>query len=441
MKISEGHRDILHIAVPAIISNITVPLLSLTDTTIAGHLGATRYIGAIAVGSMIFNVIYWIFGFLRMGTSGLTAQAFGRQDEAEMHRMLLRTLAVGFGIGLLLILFQKPLLTVAFAFIHSSPEVEILTHQYFDILIWGAPAVLMLYGMNGWFLGMQNSHYPMFVAILQNILNIAASLLLVLVFHLQIEGIAAGTVLAQYAGLALSFVLCRRFNALSHTVSFQSLFEKNVIKSFFKVNRDIFLRTLCIVGVMSFFTSAGAAQGTGTLAANALLMEFFMLFSFFMDGFAYAGEALSGRCVGERNIQGFKKNTHRLFEWGLTLALLFSLAYICCGRALLVFLTNQQAVIEEALTYLPWLAAVPIVSIAGFLFDGIYIGATATRAMLFSAIGGAGIFFVLHFLLEPFWGNHALWAAFILYLGIRGAINFYFYPKVVNNIRCNSEKE
>ena len=441
MKLLEGHRDILHIAIPAIISNITVPLLSITDTTIAGHLGATRYIGAIAVGSMIFNVIYWIFGFLRMGTSGLTAQAFGRQDEAEMHRMLLRTLAVGACIGLLLVLLQKPLLTIAFALIQCSPEVEILTHQYFDIIIWGAPAVLMLYGLNGWFLGMQNSHYPMFAALLQNIINIAVSLFLVLVFHLQIEGIAAGTVLAQYAGLAISFVLCKRFKALAQAVSFQSLFEKKVMKSFFTVNRDIFLRTLCLVGVMTFFTSSGAAQGTGILSANALLMEFFMLFSFFIDGFAYAGEALSGRYVGEQNVLEFRRNTHRLFGWGLTLALLFSLSYICCGRAFLFFLTNQEAVVDEALTFLPWLAAVPIVSIAGFLFDGIYIGATATRIMLFSATGGTALFFVSLFLLEPSYENHALWAAFILCLGMRGAICLYFYPHVVKNIRHNIEKE
>lgn len=434
MKLSEGNRRILRLALPAIVTNVTVPLLSLTDTAIVGHLGATRYIGGIAVGGMVFNMIYWIFGFLRMGMSGLTAQAFGAGNKAEAKRLLLRSLAMGAAIGLLLIALQQPLLQLAFRLITCSPEVEMPARTYFDICIWGAPAVLMLYGLSGWFLGMQNSRCPMYVALFQNVLNIVLSLVFVFVFHMKIEGVAAGTLLSQCAGVALALVLARRHLRLSVPITLPSLFNRRALLKLFRVNRDIFLRTLCLVCVMTFFTSRGAAAGDGILAANALLMQMFLLFSFFMDGFAYAGEALSGRYLGAAMRGEFMAVTRRLFAWGFALALIFSVLYLLAGKFFLLLLTNRSEVVALALCYLKWMACVPLISVAGFIFDGIYIGATATRAMLVAVAVAAVVFFAVFFPLAPIWGNHALWLAFVLYLAVRGATGACFYHSVVRKI-------
>ena len=262
MGINEGHKNILHIALPAIVSNITVPLLGLVDVAIVGHLGAPAYIGAIAVGGMLFNIFYWIFAFLRMGTSGMTSQAYGRRDLDEVTRLLVRSVGVGFSVAIALIVFQYPLCRMAFLFIEATPEVERLATLYFRICIWGAPAVLGLYAFSGWFIGMQNSRFPMWIAIAQNIVNIAVSLLLVFVFGLKVEGVALGTLTAQYAGLGMAvWFWLRYYKPLRLRLDWRSsLLQKRAMVIFFKVNRDIFFRTLCLVAVMMFFTGGGCTR-------------------------------------------------------------------------------------------------------------------------------------------------------------------------------------
>lgn len=420
------NRQILHIAIPSIISNITVPLLGLVDVTIVGHLGSASYIGAIAVGGMLFNMIYWIFGFLRMGTGGLTAQAYGQHNTQEGTRILLRSLSVSLLLALVLLVLQYPIRLIAFMLIDASPEVQELATRYFHICIWGAPATLGLYSFTGWFIGMQNSRYPMYIAITQNIVNIAASLFFVFVLHMKVEGVALGTLIAQYAGVIMAYLLCiSHYHPFRQQVQRMQLFERNAMKRFFLVNRDIFLRTLCLVAVTVFFTSTGATYGDVVLAVNTLLMQLFTLFSYIMDGFAYAGEALSGKYTGSNDKIRLHQTVRNLFGWGSVMALLFTLTYLWGGQDFLQLLTNDTEVIAASGTYLLWTVAIPFCGFSAFILDGICIGTTSTRIMLKSMATASALFFGVYFLCSGSWGNHALWMAFLVYLAVRGLMQGY----------------
>lgn len=415
------NRSILHIALPSIVSNITVPLLGLVDVSIVGHLGSASYIGAIAIGGMLFNMIYWIFGFLRMGTGGLTAQAYGRHDLQEMTDTLMRSLTISCALAIGLIVLQYPIRFIAFTCIDASTEIKELATLYFHICIWGAPATLGLYGFIGWFIGMQNSRFPMFIAITQNIVNILGSLFFVFVLKMKVEGVALGTLIAQYAGLLMAiFLYLMRYRKLHKYIRFGNLLDREAMRRFFQVNRDIFLRTLCLVAVTVFFTSRGAAYGDIVLAVNTLLMQLFTLFSYIMDGFAYAGEALTGKNIGARNTAELRQTVKHLFGWGIMLSAAFTLLYATGGRDFLGLLTNDSAVIDKSGEYFYWVLAIPLAGFSAFLLDGICIGATATGLMLRSMVIAAGSFFLLYFSLQHLWGNHALWMAFIAYLALRG---------------------
>ena len=426
------NKRILQIAVPSIISNITVPLLGLIDVTIVGHLGSAAYIGAIAVGGMLFNIIYWIFGFLRMGTSGMTSQAYGKHDMDEVIRLLLRSVGVGLLIAIILVALQYPIRKLAFTFIQTTEEVDLLATLYFQICIWGAPAMLGLYGFAGWFIGMQNSRFPMYIAITQNIVNIAASLCFVYLFHMKVAGVALGTLTAQYAGFFMALLLWRRYyGKLKERIAWQEILKKEAMLRFFQVNRDIFLRTLCLVIVTLFFTSAGAAQGEVVLAVNTLLMQLFTLFSYIMDGFAYSGEALVGKYIGADNRPALHRTVCQLFIWGIGLSTGFTLLYFFGGKAFLSLLTNEVSVIQEAGNYFYWVLAIPLTGFAAFLWDGIFIGATATRQMFYSMLVASGSFFLVYYSLHEWMGNHALWLAFIVYLSLRGIMQAVLSRKIL----------
>lgn len=421
-------RQILHIALPSIVSNITVPLLGLIDVSIVGHLGAASYIGAIAVGGMLFNMIYWLFGFLRMGTGGLTAQAYGRHDLQEVTRILLRSLSISLLLALALLLLQYPIRNIAFMCMDTSEEVRQLATLYFHICIWGAPATLGLYGFTGWYIGMQNSRFPMFIAITQNIVNIAASLFFVFVLKMKVEGVALGTLVAQYAGLGMACLLwLAYYRPLRKYLRQKALFDRTEMKRFFQVNRDIFIRTLCLIAVTVFFTSTGAAYGDVVLAVNALLMQLFTLFSYFMDGFAYAGEALTGKYIGAKDNQSLRLTIRHLFKWGIALSLLFTLLYGAGGKSFLGLLTNDTSVISASEEYIYWVLAIPLAGFSAFLLDGICIGATATHLMLRSMLVASASFFLLYYGLHDTLGNHALWMAFIVYLALRGIVQAFYY--------------
>ena len=422
------NKKILQLAIPSIVSNITVPLLGLIDVAIVGHLGSAAYIGAIAVGGMLFNIIYWLFGFLRMGTSGMTSQAFGQRDLKEVTRVLLRAVGVGLFIALCLLLLQYPIRKIAFLLIDATPEVRELATVYFNICVWGAPAVLGLYGFAGWFIGMQNSRFPMFIAITQNVVNIVASLSFVYLLDMKIEGVALGTLIAQYAGLFMASLLwLRYYGRLKIAFRWREIIGKTAMKRFFQVNSDIFFRTLCLVAVTTFFTSTGARQGDVVLAVNTLLMQLFTLFSYIMDGFAYAGEAMTGRYVGARNNTGLQRMIRLLFRWGWGLSLSFTILYMIGGQGFLGLLTNDTTVINAAGSYYYWVLAIPLAGFAAFLWDGILIGATATRLMLYSMLVASGMFFLIYYIFYALMGNHALWMAFLIYLSLRGIMQWILW--------------
>ncbi len=414
-------RQILRIALPAIVSNVTVPLLALVDVAIVGHLGAAAYIGAIAVGGMIFNVVYWLFAFLRMGTGGMTSQSLGRRDLGEAVSILARSLGVALLAALVLIILQRPLRTAALALIQPTPQVAQYAATYFDILIWGAPAMLSLYSFTGWLIGMQNSRLPMLIAVTQNVVNIVASTAFAFLLDMNVEGVALGTLVAQYTGLLMAAVMWLAvYSRLLPRLRWRGLFAWTVMRKFLAVNRDIFLRTLCLVSVMLFFTTAGARQGDTVLAVNTLLMQAYMVFSYVMDGFAYAGEAISGKRYGAGNAKALADTVGRLFRWGGAMTAVFTLLYIIGGGTFLRLLTDDAVVVEASAEYSLWAALMPAAGMAAFVWDGVFIGCTMTRGMLRSMFVAAVVFFAVYFGLEGTMGNHALWLAFTLYLAARG---------------------
>lgn len=439
-QLSTFNAKILRLALPSVVTNITVPLLGLVDTAVVGHMGASEHIAAVAIGTTIFSMTYWLFGFLRMGTTGLVSQAHGAGDEAAIREGLLQGLSIGFLISALLLLLQTPLLHFALWLMQPEAEVARLASDYFRVCIWGAPAMLSTYVLTGWFIGMQDTRTPMRMAILQNVLNIFFTLVFVYGFGLGVRGVALGTVVGLYAGAAFGGHRARRedrgrresVGEREQRERSRSVWSETSVRSVlsvFSVYIYIFLRTLCLVAVTVFFTSAGSRMGTLTLDANTLLMQLFIVFSYFTDGLANAAEALSGEHVGKKDRAGLLATVGGLFRWGFVLAFLFTVVYAAAGPWLLSLLTNQQAVTSFALSYLAWIVTVPLVSVAAFVWDGIYIGMTLTRRMFLSMFLSAIVFFVLWFLLGPRFGNHALWLSFLSYLATRSLMQTALFPR------------
>lgn len=428
-KMQNIDKRILSIALPSIVANITVPLLGLVDMAVSGHLGNAVYIGAVAVGSMIFNVVYWVFGFLRMGTSGMTSQALGRRDMNDVATTLARSIVVAMAVAAFIIILQKPLGSVALALVGASAEINTEAWHYFRICVWGAPAMLCLYSLTGWYIGMQNTRLPMFISIMQNVVNIVASCTFVYGFGMKVEGIALGTLVAQYAGLLVSITLWATTygkRILRH-VQWQRIMEGTAMGHFFSVNRDIFLRTLCLVAVNFYFLSAGAAQGAVVLAVNTLLMQLFTLYSYVMDGFAFAGEALCGKHYGAGNHVEFSRTVRRLFGWGFALTVAYTMVYAVGGTGFLRLLTDDIEVVAASAEYAPWAVLIPICGLAAFIWDGVFIGTTNTRGMFAATAAAMLVFFGVYLSLRSEWQNHALWLAFLTFLLTRGAVQSYIY--------------
>ena len=420
---------ILKIAIPSIVANITVPLLGLVDMAVSGHLGNAVYIGAVAVGSMIFNVIYWVFGFLRMGTSGMTAQALGRHDLKDVATILARSIGVALVVAAFIMVFQTVLCKAALSLVGATEDINTEAWRYFRICVWGAPAMLCLYSLTGWYIGMQNTRLPMFISIMQNVVNIVASCSFVYIFNMKVEGIALGTLVAQYAGLLVSSALWSATygKRMFKHVQWNRVLESTAMRRFVSVNRDIFLRTLCLVTVNFYFLSAGAAQGAVILAVNTLLMQLFTLYSYVMDGFAFAGEALCGKLYGAGNRAMFSHTVCRLFAWGGALTVLFTTVYAFGGTGFLHLLTNDSAVVEAASEYACWAVLIPICGLGAFIWDGVFIGTTSTRAMFWATAVAMIAFFVIYISLRNTMANHALWVAFLGFLLTRGLVQTLIY--------------
>ncbi|MDA3890224.1 MAG: MATE family efflux transporter [Salinivirgaceae bacterium] len=430
------NKKILNLAIPNIISNVTIPLLGIVDLAIVGHLESNIYIGAIAIGTMIFNLIYWTFAFLRMGTSGITAQALGARNFTEVMGTLIRGLVVAVASALLILALQIPIEKLAFFLIDGSSEIEQHARTYFYIRIWAAPATISLYAFTGWFIGMQNTKTPMIIALFINLLNIGLNYLFVYTFGLKSDGVAWGTLIAQYTGLVTAIVfLIIYYRKYFKYIKRSAILETSVLLKFFKVNSDILIRMISILAVFTFFTSKSASTNNNILAANTILLQFLFIFSFLTDGFAYAAEALTGKFYGAKQPKKLKKVIKLSFFWGIITALIFTFLYLFFNEQLLKLLTNQQDIIDVAKKYTIWIVLIPVVSVASFIWDGIFIGLTATKQMRNSMmISVFGVFFPLWWFLNPIYENHGLWFAFILFLFSRGFIQTIMFIRLRKSI-------
>jgi len=385
----------------------------------------------VALGGVIFNFVYWGFAFLRMSISGMAAQAFGRQSTNEMAMMLFRGLFLAISAGVLLLLLQQGIVTLSLKILEGSAEVKALASDYFLVRIWAAPLAISLMVINGWFLGMQNAMYPMVISIAINGVNIISSFVFVKVFGMKVEGVALGSVVANVVGVVLALILfLRKYRYILGEFNVKAILDKIGLLRFLDVSGDIFLRTLCIIIVFTFFTSKSAGTSDLILAANSALLQFLFLFSYFLDGFAFAAEALVGKYTGGNNIKEVKRSVRFLFAWGAAFAAIFLVIYAGAGRYLLLLFTNQSDVIEVAISYLPWLVVLPLTGFSSFIWDGIYIGATASRLMRNTMLLATIVFFLLFYSLKDNMGNHALWIAMNCFMLGRGLFQTFFYKKL-----------
>ena len=416
------NRSILRLAIPNIISNITVPLLGLVDMMLMGHLDSVAYIGAIGLGGTIFSVMYSIFSFMRAGTTGFTAQAYGANDPQEISYAFYRSMGIALIATVLVLSLQRPIEWIAMQLLNGSPEVLGYTSEYYRVRIWAAPAVLSLYTFNGWYIGMQNTTIPMVIAILINVVNIGLSVLFVNVFHMGVTGVALGTVIAQYTGLitALVFMLVR-YRRYLVPVQRAILLQADKLKRFFKVNADFMIRSILLVLTIAFFTNQSAKLGDDILAVNMILMQFFYIFSYFTDGFAYAGEALVGRFVGAHDAVNLKKTVKYLLLWGLGLSIPFTLLYWAFPETFIHWISDRPEVALQARPYHLYMILIPVITFAAFIWVGIDIGATAAREIRNTMIiASLLVFLPAWFVLMPLYGNHGLWMAFLLFMVARG---------------------
>ena len=423
------NREIMRIALPNMVSNITVPLMGIVSTAIAGHWGAdsAATIGALAIGVSIFNFIYWNCSFVRMGTSGLTAQAYGAGNLRECTYMLARALLVAAAMGLLMVALQWPVGELALWAMNGGE----MTRDYFYARIWAVPAGIMLFGFNGWFTGMQNAVIPMCTAIAVNTVHILCSLWFAFGMDMGIVGIAYASVLAQWCGVALSaLLLAVRYGKTLTRIDWSQVLDMRPLKQFFLINRDIMLRTLCIVAVYTFFTGASARMDDpALLAVNTLLLQLFTLFSYLNDGFAYAAEALTGRFIGARDARSLRSCMRRCIFWGTMVSVAFVGIYLVGWRDLVTLFVDRTApdaatIVALAERYIGWIIVIPIASAMPFIMDGIMVGATETRVMRDSMFLATAAYFAIYYAGYPLIGNNALWLAFMLYMFLRGVLQY-----------------
>ena len=422
------NRQILRLAIPNIISNLTVPLLSMVDTALMGRLTETYFLGAVAVGSAMFSFVYWGFGFLRMSTTGLTAQAYGSGNRKACEQILKRALFVGFVAAVLLIIFQYPLAKLALYLINASPEVETHAVQYFYIRMFAAPATLGSFALIGWFLGMQNARLPLYLTATSNLANIVFSIYFVKYANMNVTGVALGTVCAQYLSIILGiWFLHKEFRVHMFQFNLSELLEPKSLQKFLSVNRDIFIRTMTLVFSLAFFTAQSAKFGDSLLAVNTILLQLILVLSYGIDGFAYAAESLTGKYIGAKRNAELRRLIRYLFYWSLGLGVVVALGYFAFYDRLFLIFTNKNELLQLSYDYKLWLVAAPIINGFSYIWDGIYIGAADGKAlrnaMLFCTFV---IYLPTYYLLGSFWGNQALWLAFTLFMISRGATLWWY---------------
>ncbi|MDP3338694.1 MATE family efflux transporter [Frigidibacter sp.] len=424
------HARVLKIAVPIVLANMTVPILGAVDTGVVGQLGQAAPIGAVGLGAIVLVSIYWIFSFLRMGTSGLVAQAKGAGDSAEVAANLVRALLVAAAAGLVIVVMQVPLFAGAFALAPASDEVEGLARDYMQIRIWGAPATIALYAVTGWLIALERTRGVLLLQLWMNALNIGLDLWFVLGLGWGVEGVAVATLIAEWTGLALGLWLCRDALAGGYWRDRARVFDAARLRRMLAVNRDIMLRSVMLQASFTSFVFLGARMGDVTLAANQVLLQFLELTAFALDGFAFAAEALVGQAVGARSRGRVRRAAIITSQWGVGGAALLALCYWLAGPVIVDLMATSPEVRAEARAFLPWIAAAPLIGVASWMLDGIFIGATRTREMRNAMLVSAVIYVVAVVVLLPVFGNHGLWAALMVLNAVRGLTMAALYPRV-----------
>jgi MATE family multidrug resistance protein len=429
---SSTHKKIFAIALPMMLSNISVPLLGLVDTAVIGHLPESYYLAGVAVGSMIITLLFWILVFLRMSTTGLVAQAYGANDLQKTLHLLAQSVLIALLLAMLLIVLQTPLSLLAFHFVEGSEQVLLYGKQYFDIRIWSAPAALTNMVVLGWLLGMQNARVPMFLLIFSNLVNILLSIVFVIVFKWGVAGVAWASLASDYISLLCGLlIVLRMIKPFLQQVDLQKLpkqlFDLPSLKHFLTLNRDIFIRTLCLQVTFAFMTLQGVKLGDDVVSANTVLMNFLLLISFSMDGLAYAAEALVGKSIGSRSYRQFKECINLTLFWAFVFSLIQLLLFYFYGQWIIGQITSISSIQAEAGKYLPWLILIPLTSMMGFVFDGVFIGMTRAKemrnSMLFSLLA---VYFPVWIIFSQ-QGNHALWIAMNAFMLARGGSLLWIY--------------
>jgi MATE family multidrug resistance protein len=430
--ISRMNKAVLKLALPSILANITVPLVGMVDVGVVGHIGDAVAIGGMAISTMLFDLLYWNMGFLRVGTGGMVAQALGRRDLASAMKIFTQGIGTALSIALIIFAIQYLYIDIALSFINCSPQVAEYARQYYFIRIWAAPATLSLFVFKGFFIGMQNAVSPMIADITVNVANLGLCLLFAVKFDMGFKGIAWAVFAAQYTGFALCIALFLIY--YRRLFKYANLKESLRIKDlgrFFSVNGNLFVRSVCFLFIYVGFTSLSANYGDTQLAVGTIIMKLLMLFSFFIDGFAYAGEALAGKYIGAKDGPLLRLSVRVIFRWCLWIAVASTVIYVLGGKQMFALMTDKADVIEASLPFLVWLWVMPALSTAAFVWDGIYIGATSTRSIMWGMILAAAAFFASYYAIRPLWGIQALYAAYMVHIIVRSVWMYAFRNKAV----------
>ncbi len=422
------HRRVLNIAVPIVVSNATIPILGAVDTAVVGQMGLAAPIGAVGIGAVILASIYWVFGFLRMGTTGLVAQARGAGDAAETGALLMRGLMIGVAAGLVFVAGQAAVFWAAFRLAPASAEVEALARTYLAVRIWGAPAAISIYALTGWLIAMERARSVLVLQLMMNGLNAALAFLFVLGFGWGVAGAGAATLIAEWSGFMLGLWLCRSAFAGAQWRDWARVFDPARLRRMAQVNGDILVRSVLLQASFTSFLFFGAGLGDVTLAGNQVLLQFLEITAYALDGFAFAAEALVGQTLGRRDRGALRHAAILTSEWGVGSALVMAAVFLFAGPWLIDLMATAPAVREEARLYLPWVAAAPLIGIAAWMLDGIFIGATETRAMRNAMILSVAVYCVALAILLPRFGNHGLWASLMILNAVRGVTLGLRYP-------------
>lgn len=418
------YRDFLKLTIPNILTNLTVPLVSLVDVVLMGHMGDSSYIIGIGLSVAIFNLMYWAFGFLRMGTTGLVAQAKGGNDLVRIHQVLIQGLIIATIVGLLFIVLQKPILSLVDNLVDVTDFTHLLIIDYFDVRIYAAPASISLFVINGWLLGLHKSKTALWLAVIINLVNIILSYILVQFFGLGIMGVAVGTVVAQYTGLFVGIgFIAQQYNLSQFFNVSGTIGRYKDWRAFIQVNGDLFVRTLCLLFTLTFFKVNAAEYGASLGAGNLLLLEFIGLSAYGIDGLAFAAESITGKYFGAGRLDLLKRSIKVAFNIGLSIGGVGSILFLLFGNSILHLLTDQKEVIDAAMPFLPWVIIAPFIHSFAFIWDGVYIGCTASKQMKWSLLISTFVVFLpSYYLFSNLYGNHGMWLSLTLFMLSRGLI-------------------